>query len=468
MFWYPSGLIYVETFLVAVLHQLHPSVSLVTSAPPSSEALPEQFIFFYAGRAFVAVIGAVMVIPTYLAARSVSNVIGGITAAVAIAIAPLAVTNSHYLTTDVPSAALAVLTLWLSLRGLAGNRRWLVAAGFAAGLAASTKYNAGLVVIVPLIVLLTSGPPRQLLRRPTIATAGLIVLAAMAGFVLLTPAVLLDASDVWTGGILYQLQAYSGGHLGAEGSDNAVYFLRVLWGEDGLGPGLFVLAGLGLIIAGVQHRRADVAVLCFVIAYYVMISLPPVRFDRNLLPLLPFFAVLAGRTIGWFVDLLTSHLRQLTDYRRRIPSLAAGLAIVAVAATPSFTAAVASDREFRTTDTRTIALDWIERNIPRGATIAREEYTPQIPASEYKVSYEQPLARQPLVWYRSRFDYLVASSQAFDRYWGHSPEDAFYSSLLALPAVLDLRPKAGQQGPRVVIVRLRVPASARLLAPGSG
>jgi hypothetical protein len=468
-FTYPSGLIYVERFIISGLHLLNPSVSLSTDTTGGYAGLPwrsganallEQFPYFYAGRAFVAMVGALMALPTYLAARAVSNTVGGIAAAVAIAVAPLAVANSQYLTTDVPTAALAVLALWLSLRGLTGGRRWLLAAGFAAGLAASTKYNGGLVVIVPLVVLLTSGPPRQLLRRPILTTAGLIVLASVAGFVLLTPAVVFDASHVWTGGILYQAQAYSA-HPGNEGTDNAIYYLRVLWGGGGFGPGLgpalSILAVLGLLISVVRHRRADLAVLSFVIAYYVLISLPPVRFQRNLLPLMPFLAVLAGRAVGWLVDFLTAHPQQLRVHLQQIPSIAVGLAVIAVAATPSFSLAVANDQILLRTDTRTIALDWIEANIPHGAIIVREEFTPQIPNSEYRVGDAgYGLANKPLEWYRSAgFEYVVTSSGQFDRFKGIEPQDAFYRSLLAEPIVLDLRPEPGQPGPEVVVVRLR-------------
>jgi hypothetical protein len=485
LFIYPSGLIYVERFIISGLHLLDPSVSLSTNATggyagllwrSGSNALPEQFPYFYAGRAFVAVVGALMALPTYFAARSVSNAVGGVAAAVAIAVAPLAVLHSHYLTTDVPTAVLAALTLCLALRGLTGGRRWLIAAGFAAGLAASTKYNSGLVVIVPLVVLLTSCPPRQLLRRPTLTTAGLIVVASMAGFVLLTPAVVFDASKVWTGGILAAFQTYSSGHAGSEGTDNAIYFLRVLWGGSGLGPGLSILAALGLLIAVVQHRRADLAVLSFVVAYYVLISLPPVRFDRNLLPLLPFLAVLAGRAVGWLVDFLTAQLPRLTIHSlrptaqwRQMASIAVGLALVAVAATPSLSAAVASDQQLRRADTRTVALQWIEQNIPPGATIAREEFTPQIPQPEYRVGFVWHLADRPLEWYRSvGFDYAVTSSFQFDRLKGpqYRAQEAFYRSLLAEPIVLDLRPQPGQPGPRVVVVRLRAPAVATLVVSG--
>ena len=201
--------------------------------------------------------------------------------------------------------------------------------------------------------------------------------------------------------------------------------------------------------------------LSFLIAYYVLISLPTVRFDRNLLPLMPFLAVLAGRAVGWLVDFLTARLRQITIHLRQIPSVAVGLAVIAVAATPSFSGAVASDRPLLEPDTRTIALDWIEANIPQGSTIVREEFTPQIPNDKYRVAcVGYLLASKPLKWYRSAgFEYVVTSSFQFDRFKGVEPQDAFYRSLLAEPIVLDLRPKSGQLGPRVVVVKLRAAAA---------
>lgn len=160
LFTYPSGLIYVERFIISGLHLLNAVVSLATSSTGGyagtswrgpSDALLEQFDYFYAGRAFVAVVGALMALPTYFAARSVSNVFGGIAAAVVIAVAPLAVSNSHYLTTDVPTAALAATTLWLSLRGLgvadggsprqASQLAWLHLPSTTAGWLSSSRWS---------------------------------------------------------------------------------------------------------------------------------------------------------------------------------------------------------------------------------------------------------------------------------------------------------------------------------------
>ena len=434
LYLYPSGLVYVERLIVAAISLLQPSVSLATNPlggyadlpwRGGSNALLDQFVLFYAGRAFVATLGALTVLPTYLAARSMSNVVGGLAAALVIAVAPLAVLNSHYLTTDVPSAAFAALTLCLALRSERSGGRWLLAAGFAAGLAASTKYNGGLVVIVPLVMLLASSPPRQWLRRTVVTRAAGIALASIAGFILLTPAVVYDFARVWTGGIIYQLQAYSAGLPGAQGSDNGIYFLRVLWSDSGLGPGLSVLAVAGLLIAMIQHRRGDVAVLTFVAAYFVLVSVPTVRFSRNLLPLLPFLAVLSGRAVGWLYDALPAPPRCIPVAMKRRAAAAATVALLVAVAMPSLSSAISSDRVLQRPDTRTIALQWIEANVPLGATIVREEFTPQVPNPEYRVGFVWLLANKPLDWYREAgFEYAITSSVQFDRYRGHPPQDS--------------------------------------------
>ena len=83
LFLYPSGLIYVERSIIEVLHQINPTVSLATgtgggyaglASRSAANGLLEQFPYFYAGRAFVALVGALMVLPTYFAARQVARI----------------------------------------------------------------------------------------------------------------------------------------------------------------------------------------------------------------------------------------------------------------------------------------------------------------------------------------------------------------------------------------------------------
>ena len=78
-----------------------------------------------------------------------------------LAVMPLHVRESHYVLTDVPVTFLVMLTFLLSLR--AHERATLgpfALAGAAAGLAAATKYNGGLAVLMPLIACaMTPGRP---------------------------------------------------------------------------------------------------------------------------------------------------------------------------------------------------------------------------------------------------------------------------------------------------------------------
>ena len=69
---------------------------------------------------------------------------------------PLAAINAHYLTTDVPTSLAVAACLLLTVEGTRRGPRWFVAAGVAAGVAASMKYNGGFVVGVPVLTYLLS------------------------------------------------------------------------------------------------------------------------------------------------------------------------------------------------------------------------------------------------------------------------------------------------------------------------
>src|SRR5205814_5987654 len=89
----------------------------------------------------------------YVAGSNYSGTATGVGAAWLLATAPLHNESSHFLTTDVPAATLLTGALALSLtaaRRLTG--RTLAAAGFVAGLAAGTKYTAGIALFVPLAI----------------------------------------------------------------------------------------------------------------------------------------------------------------------------------------------------------------------------------------------------------------------------------------------------------------------------
>ena len=298
---YPSGLMYAEAALVAVLRPVTGLPIDTTRVQPigqmsdrgPSDLRPEQFTYDLAGRILVALMGALSVLFAGLAGTRIAGPVAGLAAAAFLAIMPLGVVNAHYLTTDVPTSFAVAACLWLTAEGTRRGPRWFIAAGVVAGIAASTKYNGAFVLGVPLLTyLLSIGHVAGLRRRATVATLLTITCAGVIGFVALTPSVVFRASAVLEA-LLWQAGQY-GGHAGAEGSDNWRSYLQFLFGEQRL---IMTLTAAGLVLAVVRRRPVEVAIAVMTVVYFVIVSVPITRFERNLVPILPAFAVLAGLPI---------------------------------------------------------------------------------------------------------------------------------------------------------------------------
>jgi 4-amino-4-deoxy-L-arabinose transferase-like glycosyltransferase len=104
--------------------------------------------FFLWGRALTATLGALTVALLYLVGRRCWNARVGLAAAAVLAILPFHVRHSQFITVDVPATLMTLLAIGAALRLLQRDNLGSYAlAGFAAGIATSTKYNAGAVVL---------------------------------------------------------------------------------------------------------------------------------------------------------------------------------------------------------------------------------------------------------------------------------------------------------------------------------
>jgi hypothetical protein len=308
-FTYPTLLIYAETGVVEAVHAVS-GVSLVTATPQGAGGMAgasgtdfqtSQFPYVMWGRRLVALMGVLTCLLVALGGRWAAGgggrrewasgavqpedgpgaasaraegvatenedsdrapAIGqgdrgwfaGVAGAAFMAVAVLPLGHSRNLTTDVPCSLFTAATMAITLAALARppdrtSDRLLILAGFLAGLAASTKYNAAVVGVVPLIgYMIHAGSPRALghwlpdaIRRKT---PYLILAAAAAGFVIATPMILFDASGV-LGGLRDQVVHYNvQGHVGAQG-DSAGYYVDYLW-NIGFGPVLSILSLAGV------------------------------------------------------------------------------------------------------------------------------------------------------------------------------------------------------------------------------
>lgn len=159
----------------------------------------DNLIFYLITRTCSALLGAFTVIPVYLAGKKLFGEKAGIYSALVLAVIPFHVWHSHYSLVDVPMVFFLAWVVYFCTRILFENGFTnFIWAGVFTGLAASTKYNGGLVAfLVPLALFVRLirekykfSQPQSFLPviRNLIISAGCAVLA----FVLGTPYAVLD------------------------------------------------------------------------------------------------------------------------------------------------------------------------------------------------------------------------------------------------------------------------------------
>jgi hypothetical protein len=170
------------------------------------------------------------------------------------------------------------------------------------------------------------------------------------------------------------------------------------------------------------------------------------------MPLVVLACAAAGHGLG----------RTLEVLRARSKGLGAVVAmIVALALVGPASMSTALIRKLMGADTRSLALAWIDANVPAGSYIVREEYTPQPDPERYRVEYTWSLGfGDPRDYRRTGVDYLVASQAVYARFLddplARYPEVAArYRDIFALRRVAEFVPHAGASGPAVSIYRTR-------------
>ena len=304
---------------------------------------------YFGVRLLDAAIGTVTVLAVYRLGRRAYGEATGLLAAVMLAVAFLAVRDSHFATLDTPLTFACLLGVSAASRlAETGNRRWGAGAGVLFGLAASIKYNGALVLAS---VAVAQGLRARNARRSIL---GLVVITAMGAvaFVVTSPFLVLDLGS-FAGGISYIVHHLRTAHQPEIGY---LHIPRLaLW--YGLDPPLFLLSLVGVLVAAIRRTRTDLIVLAFVLTYYAVIGAGYSVFVRYADPLVPPLALLAARAL-------------IVACARLQPRVVATTVAAAIVVVPAVAHDLAFDHLIQQTDTRTQAFDWLERNVPSGARVA--------------------------------------------------------------------------------------------------
>ena len=366
------------------------------------------------------------------------------------AVLPLHVRYSHYVLTDTPLTFFVTLTFLLSLvaheRGTLGS---FVTAGAAAGLAAATKYNGGVALIMPLLACWMTVP----LRSGRLKTAFATVAASAGAFLLFAPYTILDL-PAFLDNFARLANQYRVAVIGE--SLWVLYFKYLVRHAFGWPALLLALGGMGLgivrLVRGPGRVRWTLAVV-FPLVYYTMLTTQNIVFARYLLPLTPTVCVLAATGVVSGVSLL----RRYEIPRAARTALIAALTIAALL--PPALISINGDRDMARESTIDQAYSWILQNIPPGASIVLERRAMLLP-TQYRATYVTQLRRKTYEQMRSEgTEYLIANSEAYGPALlapHQYPDD--YDDYMRLftqsREIHTVKPTAGVPGPELRILQI--------------
>jgi hypothetical protein len=317
---------------------------------------------FETARIVVALIGTLVVGLVCWAGARYADRRAGLVAAAIMAVAFLPVFYSKHALNDTvtmaPVAVGLVGCLFVYRRG-----RWFdwVLAGAAIGVATATKYTAGALVVSLLIAAaLRVERDRSQLRNAILGLA-LALGCLLAAFAILNPYALVHWNTA-----RHQIMGQSGqastGKLGQDGDLGWWYYLKSLtWGFGWL-PLAAAIAG-GVIVLK-RDWRLGLLLVVFPVLLWLYMGHQGRHFGRWLMPIYPSLAVLAGIAAVALVDAV----------KRRPAALLALCAVVL--GLQGFVQSIHIDGVLSRTDTRTLARNWMDTNIPDGAKVVVEPFVP--------------------------------------------------------------------------------------------
>jgi len=459
-----SNILFVEYALYFILGKLAGVFGSVADFEAAYRADPS--IFLLLSRLTSALFGTANVLVVYWLGKTIRNRLTGILAAVILSVVFLHVRDSHYGVPDITATLFVSLAVLGSALGIQ-KMQWRYAGlgAIAGGLAIATKWNVGWVVLpVFLSIYWLSFTPQVDNRKPFNHRNSIIaVIVCLAVGLLIGGFQLFIKPSTYFVYALSEARSGSAGGFGFWQIDTVpgwIFYIKTL--VYGLGTVIVVLALLGgirqLLLALRSHNRLSYLLLAFPVTYFIAMGATRHYFARYALPLVPFAAVFAADIISWLTDWVAKQ-------NTRLAPLVTALVLLVAIAQP-FVASIRHDILLTRQDTRTLAKEWIEANIPAGAKIAVDWpthgpplSTPEKSAPNSKRTYDVTLvggtglSDHPVAWYRQQgFEYLIASSFIYRIplvYKKRNAErQAFYASLNnEFELVQEFRPYEGDTEP---------------------
>jgi 4-amino-4-deoxy-L-arabinose transferase-like glycosyltransferase len=340
----------------------------LTGGVSSLTALKQMFFthptaIYTAGRALTAICGVLGVLAVFKLGQRLFDARIGLAAAIFLAVAPLAVRDSHYVKHDIPATLLVVLSyvaisrIWPCVPPAGRSRNDVVVAGAACGVAFSTHYYC-IFLALPLAWAVVQ---RWRSDGWTVVTRHLFAAGIVSAvvFFALSPFILVEPLEAWRD-ITANRQIVLDRAFDQGPFSPWARYLEILW-TDSMGRAVVAagMAGVGWMLV-VAPARA-VLLLLFPVAFFAFIS-NTVPASRYLNPLLPFVALFAAWAVARVSEI------------SRVPTFAYWVVVGLLALSPAIDS-VRSGLFFRTDDTRTLAERFMRERVPSGSTVLIQPYS---------------------------------------------------------------------------------------------
>jgi len=410
---------------------------------------------YLAGRQFTALVGTATVVVTFAIGRRWGHGVA-LTAAALMAVIPHHVRESHYVLTDVPTGFFVALTLLLSLRAHEQpSLRRLLWAGATAGLAASCKYNGAIAIVMPMVVVWTSGWTAAIGAggwsgrfRRTLAVAGVALAAFLAG----TPYAIADLPTF--------LNDYAGLAFtfarDRPGDPGWLIYLKHLLGAMSWPALVLTVAGLLVaawrIISG-PDRVPALVLMTFSLVYFVVMARSFQIYGRYLVPLFAPLSVMAA------LAAMTAATALGNAFKRRLAAPLAGAAIVVLMLSAPAASSWVMVRDLSRPSTVDLAYQWILANVPANSKVVVESGALWLP-EQYQLVVSRSLIDRSLDDYaRDGVTYILAASPVFqatirDPFANRDATVAYRSLLDRATEIAAFDPSATVAGPSIRLYRL--------------
>lgn len=330
-------------------------------------------LVYLTARTLIVLISLTMLPVTYRLGRRLYDRKVGQLSMVLVAFTYLLIRDSHFVVTDVLVALLlsaALLSFGLAIQQ--SSQSWLQVGALLSGLATGVKFTLGLSAIPMVLALgfIGQGAWGQGGRRwSSILKLWLPTFAFFAvGFVVGYPnliKVVLKTSQFWQDfSSEWQAQQIRADLWQINSVGGPVFYAQAL--IKGMGLPMAILAVLGAFQGLWRRSHSDLLLLSFVVPFMGFLASRGYYTAHYAIPALPPLVVLGSRSLLS----VSSRLGIADAWKDRLVGVVAVLILI-----PSVAASMRFDVLLTMTDTRTLAKNWIEANVPLGSMIGTSLYS---------------------------------------------------------------------------------------------